>query len=286
LKRLLRLPLFSLLCYNSISRGRSANRRRTNLPPPSGCPANPLASGGGVVVSMVSVKDNDVGDIQRSQQASHRWQTRIERFTREQRSKRDCINFAEIAEWFSDLADPQGSDEIARANAYRKLQQGMLDGDFEQNGRSAVRLLHPRMIRRMQPEYFRSILEIHGEAKIQSDVLPYCWFPFSLFERWCAKHHLPTSPRFQAKQHNASPSKAATYRTGLPGKPTSMHLIRAEFSARAERNETKKTLTQEANALSAWLTTVHPTAPRAGHKTIANALREEFRSLKSKKTQK
>jgi hypothetical protein len=231
------------------------------------------------------VGDIDVRDIDRSRQASHRTKTRIERFTQDQRCKRDWINFAEIADSFTDLR-PQVSNEIARADAYRKLQQDLLEGDFEQNGRSAVRLLHPRLIRRMlQPEYFRSILETHGEAKIRSEILPYCWFSFTAFERWCAKHHLPTSPpRFQPKPSSASPPKPEIYRTGFPGRPTSMHLIRNEFRTRVEDNKTEKTLAQEARVLSEWLTETHRTAPRASPKAIKNALRDEFRSRK--KTQK
>jgi hypothetical protein len=244
----------------------------------------------GAVVSMTSAKVNDVGDIQRSRQTSYRWQKWIdwvECFARNQLHKRDWINFAEVADWYSDWAGPNISSEVAHANAYRMLQQDLLDGDFEQGGRSAVRLLHPRIMRRLQPEYLRTILQTHGAAKIRSDILPRCWFPLSSFEQWCAKHHLPASPsRFQPKQQNASPSKAPIYKTGLPGKPTSRHLFRNEFFARAERNETKKTLREEASALCGWLTHAHPTAPPAKRKTIENALRAEFRSLKSKKARK
>jgi hypothetical protein len=225
------------------------------------------------------------GDIERSQQVRHRRQILIERFTEDQRRKRNWINFAEIADWCSDLNGPAPNDSV-RVDAYRKLQQALLDGDFEQDGPAGVRLLHPKMFKRIQREYARTISAIH-EERLRSDVLPYCWLSRDLFERWCAKHHLPASPpRFQPKQQNASPT-SPIYKTGLPGRPTSIHLIRQEFLARAERNETKERLVQEADALSAWLKKAHPAAAPVKSKTIQNALRDEFRSLlKSKKAQK
>jgi len=236
---------------------------------------------------MISVGDHDDPDIERSRQTWHRRQLHIENFTRNQRLKRDWINFAEIMDWFADLAGPQGSSENSRAKAYQMLQQDLLDGDFEQNGRSAVRLLHPRMNRRMQPEYLRSILDTHGEAAIRSNVLPYCWIPRRLFEEWCAKHHLPTSPpRFQANHRNINPPTAEEYRTGVPGRPTSKHLIEMEFNERAERKETKDRLRQEAIALSEWSAKAHPKAPELTTKTIENNLRHRFHSLKSKKARK
>jgi hypothetical protein len=242
--------------------------------------------GGGAVATMISEEDRYFGDMGRSRQVWRRRQAHIERFTGDQRLKRDWINFAEIAEWFTDLAGPQRSNEDARAEAYRRLQQDMLDGDFEQNGRSAAHLLHPRLTRRMQSD-FRSMLEALGEAKIRLDVLPYCWMQRSLFDRWCVKHHLPASPaRFEPKHRSASSPTTAIYHTGLPGKPTSIPLVRKELYARAERKETAETLEKEASALSEWLRKAHPTAPPATTKTIKNALRREYHSLKSKKAQK
>jgi hypothetical protein len=236
---------------------------------------------------MIGEEDRYFGDMGRSRQVWRRRQTHIERFAGNQLLKHDWINFAEIAEWFTDLAGPQHPSENARLEAYRRLQQDMLDGDFEQDGRSAVHLLHPRMTRRMQPDFFRSMLETQGEAKIQSEVLPYCWVPRSLVYLWCAKHHLPASPpRFEPKHRNASPPTTAIYQTGSPGRPTSKGLIEMEFQARAKRNETEETLRQEATALSAWLTKEHPRAPRATPKAIENALRQKFRALKGRKPQK
>jgi len=234
---------------------------------------------------MTGAKVPGVGDLQRSRQTWYRWKNWLERFARNQRDERDWINFAEIDEWYRDLAGPHGSREIAHSDVYRMLQQDMLDGDFEQNGRSAVRLLHPRMMRRMQPEYFRSILETHGKTKIQSEILPHCWFPRSSFEQWCAKHHLPRlPPRFQTKQQNAPPSEV--YKTGSPGRPSSMDLIKAELHARAGRKETMGSLTEEVDVLLARLKKAYPNAPQPKPKSVKNALRYDYRKLKPKKAQK
>jgi len=240
--------------------------------------------GGGAVVAMGYLPDTGVVDIQRSRQAWHRRQSLIERFTEDQRRKRNWINFAEIAEWCSDLSGSIAPNDKVRADAYRKLQQAMLDGDFEQNGLPGVRLLHPKMFKRIQREYLRIISATHGE-RFRSDVLPYCWVSRGLFERWCAKHHLPASPRFQPREDNVLSSgtelsklNAETYRSGLPGKPTSRNLIKDEYLARIRRGETENTITLQAKVLASWLKQNHPKAPSATPKTIANVIRQEFRS--------
>jgi hypothetical protein len=67
------------------------------------------------------------------------------------------------------------------------------------------------------------------------------------------------------------------YETGAPGRPTSMHLIKEAFAARYKRDESAKSITQEANALANWLHKTHPKAPRVKPKTIKNQLGGEFR---------
>jgi hypothetical protein len=65
--------------------------------------------------------------------------------------------------------------------------------------------------------------------------------------------------------------------TGAPGRPSSMHLIRAEFQARIDRGETKKTISLESQALSKWLSIAHPKAPPTKWRTIKNQLAADFR---------
>jgi hypothetical protein len=69
-------------------------------------------------------------------------------------------------------------------------------------------------------------------------------------------------------------------RTGAPGRPTSIHLVEAEFEARCARNEVKASLAEEAEALAVWLRDEHPNAPRLTAKTIKNNLRAAYRQHK------
>ena len=67
------------------------------------------------------------------------------------------------------------------------------------------------------------------------------------------------------------------YETGAPGRPSSMHLIQQEFSARHERGQSATSITQEADELAKWLRKVHPKAAAVTAKTIKNRLSAEFR---------
>jgi hypothetical protein len=67
------------------------------------------------------------------------------------------------------------------------------------------------------------------------------------------------------------------YRTGAPGRPSSMYLVEEEYRARWHRSEAETSISAEAAALADWLATEHPDAPRLKPKTIANKLRDEHR---------
>lgn len=69
-------------------------------------------------------------------------------------------------------------------------------------------------------------------------------------------------------------------RTGAPGRPSSMHLIEAEFEARCKREEVAASLAEESRNLANWLRSEHPSAPRLTEKTIQNRLRETYRQHK------
>ena len=78
---------------------------------------------------------------------------------------------------------------------------------------------------------------------------------------------------------DAAPEAAAALRTGAPGRPSSMHLVEAEFSARCERNVVAASLTAEADLLVAWLKNEHPSVPPLTAKTIKNKLRAAYRNF-------
>lgn len=68
--------------------------------------------------------------------------------------------------------------------------------------------------------------------------------------------------------------------TGAPGRPTSMHLIDAEFTRRIETSRVKPTIAAESLVLSRWLKIEHPDMPRATPKTIENHIRDQYRAWK------
>jgi hypothetical protein len=70
---------------------------------------------------------------------------------------------------------------------------------------------------------------------------------------------------------------ADQYKTGEPGRPTSMQLVEAEHGARWERGEALQKIGAESKILSEWLKQTHPRAPRLKDKTIRNNLAEEHR---------
>jgi len=70
-------------------------------------------------------------------------------------------------------------------------------------------------------------------------------------------------------------------RTGAPGRPSSMHLVEAEFEARCARDETAASLAEESKHLANWLKGEHPGAPPVTKKTIQNRLRDIYREHRS-----
>ncbi|WP_338664328.1 hypothetical protein VQH23_04000 [Pararoseomonas sp. SCSIO 73927] len=69
-------------------------------------------------------------------------------------------------------------------------------------------------------------------------------------------------------------------RSGLPGRPTSRHLIETEFLRRAQAGEVNRnSVMDEARILSTWLHERHPHHPPASAGTVANNLRNRYRAL-------
>ncbi len=72
--------------------------------------------------------------------------------------------------------------------------------------------------------------------------------------------------------------------TGAPGRPSSMHLVKAEFDRRAKENLTASALNAESEILVTWLKDTHPRAPQTTQKTIKNRIRDAYSAQKSKKS--
>lgn len=77
----------------------------------------------------------------------------------------------------------------------------------------------------------------------------------------------------------SSPHPVAA-KTGAPGRPSSMHYIRAEFERRAKAGTLEKSLQMEAELLVAWLRSTHPGTPALTAKTVCNTIRAAYRAAK------
>ena len=73
-----------------------------------------------------------------------------------------------------------------------------------------------------------------------------------------------------------------TVKTGAPGRPSSMHIIEAEFQRRKESGSVAESLNSESAQLEAWFKKQYPDKPPVTAKTIANRLRDHFRAYQKK----
>ncbi|MER9142038.1 hypothetical protein NKH92_05020 [Mesorhizobium sp. M0871] len=65
-------------------------------------------------------------------------------------------------------------------------------------------------------------------------------------------------------------------KSGAAGRPSSMHLIQAEFGERAARGEVESTLKVQAQLLAEWLVKNYRENPPAGRKAIENRIRAAY----------
>lgn len=88
----------------------------------------------------------------------------------------------------------------------------------------------------------------------------------------------------QAYSSSKTIDEQRVYRTGLPGKPTSWHLIEAECRRRWQAGERSpgnvgESRSEWARILLGWLEREHPGAPRPTEKTVKSKLAGLFREL-------
>ena len=89
----------------------------------------------------------------------------------------------------------------------------------------------------------------------------------------------PSASPAPAEEPKPSPEQVpATPRTGTPGRPSSMHLIKPEFQRRVQAGIIEESLNKESKALVAWFIATHPDMPPPTPKTIANNIREAYRT--------
>ena len=167
---------------------------------------------------------------------------RIRRFEEEQRRKREWISFVEIAEWYSDLRGPVTPENAA---ALREQARSMLKSDslarlFEEGGRPRVLFRFPGVnftAGKMTHQRLQDAIDNDPDGEHVRLLLSHCWLPRDLFERWCARHHLPKSPsRFQPQESH--PVLAATARVETAAiKALASYLKANNQLKRAEAND-------------------------------------------------
>jgi hypothetical protein len=74
----------------------------------------------------------------------------------------------------------------------------------------------------------------------------------------------------------------ASFRSGAPGRPSSMHLVRVEAERRKDDIPAYSSLASFADDLLIWLKRTHPTAPNLTRKTVENNVRPFFKAHRPK----
>jgi hypothetical protein len=156
-----------------------------------------------------------------ARQAAQWDEERIRRFKEEQRRKRQWISFVEIAEWYSGLEVPTNPKKAAAAaeQAYRMLQTDLLAGLFEEGGRSLVLFRFPGVnftAGKMTRQGLQAAIDDDPDGEHVRLLLMHCWLPRKLFERWCERHHLPKSPRFQPSQESSPGGAGRSPESSMP----------------------------------------------------------------------
>jgi hypothetical protein len=77
----------------------------------------------------------------------------------------------------------------------------------------------------------------------------------------------------------APASEPPPYKTGLPGRPTSWHLVEAEVRRRFTPSQPPKTTAEWAREMREWLQLMHPNAPLPKEKALTNRLAGLLRRL-------
>lgn len=90
----------------------------------------------------------------------------------------------------------------------------------------------------------------------------------------------------QNQSNRSANNYTSDYKTGAPGRPTSVFLLEAELNERARRDELEPTLSKQVDSLLEWLRSTHPQSPPIKKKAAENALRVLYKSLKSKTNKK
>jgi hypothetical protein len=153
--------------------------------------------------------------------------SQIERFSRRQRDTRDWINFADIADFCAREGGSIVPDEKKRVVAFETLAKGVLNREFERNGRSQVLFLNyfTKKARLTCEELMEIIQHNYDGDAGRSGYLPCCWAPRGIIERWFEKHRVSKPAGWFTAQHGDGPR---TVRQPNERAPTALYVRLAE----------------------------------------------------------
>ncbi len=189
---------------------------------------------------------------------------------------------------FRELADVLGRELQALADAHRQLLDAFREGklpawgkfEFAQDERARRRfgsaagkqLIPPDLL----PEYGATITPYGRLGADPADPIGYRQYVGPVFRDVHFERHelLALWPAARAAVVGIA-EPVATDRTGAPGRPTSRHLVEAEFGQRTHRGEVRPKIGEEAKALSSWLTATHPGFAQMEPRTIENVIRTD-----------
>ena len=184
-------------------------------------------------------------------------------------------------------------DKAVWQSAFEKLLPAVTSSEIEIIGRQNGRL--PAQI---NGAYFASITveypyqdEVHLNQMFGERPYIKCWRGWddererSIDELWIGDRKLYSHLQVR-KEHVFKfwpfELDRARYRSGGPGRPTSMHLVEQEFRSRRDRNIVAPSIKAESEALAQWLKERYPDAPPLRPKTIKNRLASEYRQWRAR----
>jgi hypothetical protein len=242
--------------------------------------------------------NEEIGRIRQLQQV------RLLGWADRQRRTREWICFADVADWCARQPGRVARDEEQRAQAGTDLLRAIVGGEFNRDGRLCVAYVPPYHFICPEPIKVRfETSKLCSPVPIES--LACLWAPRDLSAKWLMARGIelppwltPVTPAPLATSDigveepadtSPEPQKPAPtefapgcYRTGAPGRPPSIHLVKAEMKRRAETGTMLLgSCAKEAKALASWHKTEHepfgsaPIMP----KTIQNQLGKLYRQL-------
>ena len=124
----------------------------------------------------------------------------ILRFRDCQARRRHWLSFWGIADWIAcDRGATDRRDEQLRGQGYSDLFDAILAGEFDHHGRSCVLYLasHPQGKPRLSADKLRQLRDFYADTTMVNDqVLPRCWVPRPLAQRWFERRGIPWPRQF------------------------------------------------------------------------------------------